>query len=78
VSFTQGMGFMFDLERGTATHDCGYVIPIIDMIDRYGEFTDSPEETVVVGMFMPPDGLYVSLDLRDLAANDVIEVDGMN
>lgn len=72
------MGLMFDLERRTATHDCGYVIPIVDMIDRHGEFTDSPEETVIVGMFMPPDGLYLSIDFRDLTENDVIVAAEMN
>jgi hypothetical protein len=78
VSFPPGMGFMFDLERGTATHDCGFVIPIADMIDRHGDFTDKPEEVVIIGMFMPPDSTYVSLDLRDLAPDEMVTAEELN
>jgi hypothetical protein len=65
-------GLSFDLSRGTITHDCGYVIPIVDMFDRYGDYTDVPAEVVVIGMIMPPDGLYVTLDLRDVPSGEIV------
>jgi hypothetical protein len=59
-------GFMFDLERGTVTHDCGYVLNIVDMFDRFNEPTDETEEVTFIAVIWPPDSLYTILDIRDL------------
>ena len=66
------MAFKFDLTNLVAVHDHGFVIPIADLYDRDGEYTEEPKEAVVIGMIMPPDGIYVTLDLRDLTAEDIV------
>ncbi|WFU52297.1 hypothetical protein QA639_21560 [Bradyrhizobium pachyrhizi] len=66
------MGYRFDLENRVAVHDRGFIVAITDLYDRFGEYTDDPEEAVVIGMVMPPDGMYVTLDLRDLDEDDIV------
>ncbi|MGY2919427.1 hypothetical protein [Bradyrhizobium sp. USDA 3262] len=66
------MGYRFDLENRVAVHDHGFIIPITDFYDKFGEYTDDPEEAVVIGMVLPPDGMYVTLDLRDLDEDDIV------
>jgi hypothetical protein len=66
------MSFKFDLVNRVAIHDYGFVIPIADLYDRDGEYTEEAKDAVVIGMFMPPDGLYVTLDLRDLKREDIV------
>lgn len=59
------LGFILDLDRGVIDFEGGYSVPILSSWDRNGEMADSREETVVVVVRLPGDGMYVSYDLRD-------------
>lgn len=66
------MAYRFDLTNRIVVHDHGFTVPIADFYDKDGEYTEDLKEVVVIGMIMPPDGIYVTLDLRDLAQDDVV------
>lgn len=66
------MAFRFDLTNRIIVHDHGFTVPITDLFDKDGEYTEDLSEAVVIGAFMPPDRIYVTLDLRDLAADDIV------
>jgi hypothetical protein len=67
------MAFTFDLRNRIAVHENGFTI-VIDLYDIEGDPTEESKETVSIGFVMPPDGLYVTLDLRDLADDEIVTV----
>lgn len=68
------MAYRFDLHNRIVVHDNGFTVSIADLFDKDGEYTEDVKEVVVIGTIMPPDGIYVTLDLRDLAADDMVTV----
>jgi hypothetical protein len=48
----EGTSFAVDLQNETVTFDGGFSVPIVEMIDRRGEYADDPEdaEVIVVGI----------------------------
>lgn len=68
------MAFSFDLRNRIAVHDNGFTVPIADLFDKDGEYTEDPKEAVTIGFIMPPDGIYVTLDLRDLEDDEIVTV----
>ncbi|WP_316207412.1 hypothetical protein [Bradyrhizobium sp. SZCCHNR3118] len=68
------MSLSLDLVNRVAVHEHGFVIQIADLFDHDGDFTEDHTEAVGVGLFMPPDGIYITIDLRDLDEDDIINV----
>jgi hypothetical protein len=60
------IGFVINMNDETITWEGGYTIPIDGKYDRYGIEIDDPKQVVFVTVTMPPDGVVVTLDLRDL------------
>jgi hypothetical protein len=67
------MAFTFDLRNRTAVHENGFTLPI-DLYDNDGDYTEEPKEAVSIGFVMPPDGIYVTIDMRNLADDEIITV----
>lgn len=67
------MAFSFDLRNRIAVHDNGFTIQI-ELYDKDEEYTEDPKEAVTIGFTMPPDDIYVTLDLRDLADDEIVTV----
>lgn len=59
-------GFVIDLVGQTVTFEGGYTTPITEMLDRRGDETETPADVRFVVVEMPPEGLWVTIDLDDL------------
>lgn len=67
-------GFIVDLHNQILIFHGGFTVPIIDMLDQYGEETDEIDEVVILVAAMPPEGVVVTIDLRRLRQDEAAPV----
>jgi hypothetical protein len=62
----EDFGFIVDLVQQTVTFEGGYTASIAEMLDQRGDETDVPREVRFIIVEMPPDGIWITIDLDDL------------
>ncbi|BAR61963.1 hypothetical protein ACFLEY_22540 [Bradyrhizobium sp. YCK136] len=67
----EDFGFEINLAEGTMTFEGGFKANITEILDRYGDETEDPEEARYIIVEMPPDGLWVTIDLSQVGPQHV-------
>ncbi len=68
-------GWQVDIENMVIHWDGGFTTKIVELLDIFGNDVDRPEDTVIITTQMPPEGLMVSFDLRDVCPANFIDHD---
>lgn len=68
------VGFVIDLKTETCTFDGGLVCPITNILDRNGDdiLDEEDEAPVFVVVKVPPEGMHLTVDLRELRDDCII------
>jgi hypothetical protein len=65
------LGFKVDFNSMSAVFDGGFAAPIVEMIDRFDQETDDPQEAYAIIIAVPPDRMETMVYMEDLMANAV-------
>jgi hypothetical protein len=71
VEDPEGISWEVDLENGVIHWDGGFVTPIVEMLDAFHREVDEPRDAVILMVAMPPEGLIIGVDIRDLNIEDI-------
>lgn len=58
--------FVVDFQSMSIVYDGGFSVPIVGMIDRFGEETDDADEADLLLIRVPPEGIVLTMLMDDL------------
>lgn len=66
MSREKDLGFVINLVTETCTFDGGFMCPVVTMLDCDCDVTLERDEAKFAIVKVPPDGMFVTLDLQQL------------
>lgn len=71
----ENFGFTIDVANEMIHWDGGFSTPIVEILDEHGLEAEKNEDAVFISIRMPPDSIWVTIDLRDIDPDCFISVD---